>query len=439
MQEGRRAARKITPFGSALAASVILVSAASVFAADTKPAAIPAAVTAAVNDRGRPPWDVDRDALRHPTEVLAFAQVKPGQVVVDLVPGMGYYTRILAKLVGPKGKVYAVVPAGGGAGGRRGRIAQRLNKAPATVPAEEAQTCVQGCYPEVANLRVLPIDHILAIENIDEYKNVTALWEQLGQYGGELALPEQADVVFTADGWSTIHGKDEAIKDAKQFIQSVYHSLKPGGIFLISDKAAPKGTGFTYADIARRTEADAVKAEMTAAGFVLDGESNTLVNPNDDKTKGTGAKWADGDRADHYVLRFKKPANAPNTDKRPKNELAIMKNYYGNTFEFNIGATGKKSGARVRFTYYNSDHTYQEFGRVGDGPGPMQAGTWWWDADGHNCMLHQFPTDERGNVVCHTDMVARALDTVVDDHTAGAGDVKIGMVRGYHHPAGGRP
>jgi hypothetical protein len=60
-------------------------------------------------------------------------------------------------------------------------------------------------------------------------------------------------------------------------------------------------------------------------------------------------------------------------------------------------------GDRLRYSYFNPDHTYQEMGRVGEGPGPMQSGTWYWDADGHNCEIHQYPIDERQNIVCHVD------------------------------------
>ncbi len=58
----------------------------------------------------RPPGDIARDTLRHPTAVIAFAGVKPGDTVIELLPGGGYYTRLLSAAVGPAGKVFAVVP-----------------------------------------------------------------------------------------------------------------------------------------------------------------------------------------------------------------------------------------------------------------------------------------------------------------------------------------
>ena len=69
----------------------------------------PANITAAVADPARPDADRARDADRKPAETLAFAGVKTGDIVVELAPGHGYYTRLLSAAVGPKGKVYAVM------------------------------------------------------------------------------------------------------------------------------------------------------------------------------------------------------------------------------------------------------------------------------------------------------------------------------------------
>ncbi|WP_369059533.1 hypothetical protein ABOZ73_18305 [Caulobacter sp. 73W] len=64
----------------------------------------------ALEDPKRPEADVRRDDLRRPAEVLAFAGVRSGAKVADLIPGDGYYTRILSRAVGPTGKVYTYVP-----------------------------------------------------------------------------------------------------------------------------------------------------------------------------------------------------------------------------------------------------------------------------------------------------------------------------------------
>jgi len=57
-----------------------------------------------------PAADTARDAARKPAEIVDFAGVKPGDKVAEMIPGGGYYTRILAKTVGPTGHVYLLVP-----------------------------------------------------------------------------------------------------------------------------------------------------------------------------------------------------------------------------------------------------------------------------------------------------------------------------------------
>ncbi len=65
-------------------------------------------IKAAVDSRRRPAADKAQDMNLKPVELLAFFQTKGGQKVVDLLPGDGYFTRLLSIAVGPTGKVYVV-------------------------------------------------------------------------------------------------------------------------------------------------------------------------------------------------------------------------------------------------------------------------------------------------------------------------------------------
>src|SRR6187200_1397885 len=65
------------------------------------------AVTAAVNDPARPQADKDRDAARRPAAMMAASGLKAGDKVIELAPGSGYVTRLMSRIVGPSGKVYA--------------------------------------------------------------------------------------------------------------------------------------------------------------------------------------------------------------------------------------------------------------------------------------------------------------------------------------------
>ena len=68
-------------------------------------------IMAAVVSPARPETDTARDEARKPAEIVAFAGVRRGDVVAEMAPGGGYYTRILSQTVGPEGKVYALMPA----------------------------------------------------------------------------------------------------------------------------------------------------------------------------------------------------------------------------------------------------------------------------------------------------------------------------------------
>lgn len=90
-----------------VAAAALLAAVPALSAAEKAP---PAYVAAAVASPDRPKADVERDALRKPADLIAFAGIKRGQSVGDLMPGGGYFTRIFSAVVGPRGHVYAFVP-----------------------------------------------------------------------------------------------------------------------------------------------------------------------------------------------------------------------------------------------------------------------------------------------------------------------------------------
>ena len=165
--------------------------------------------------------------------------------------------------------------------------------------------------------------------------------------------------------------------------------------------------------------ADAVKAEILKAGFTLDGESNVLANASDDHSK-PAMVMKDG--ADRFLLRFKKPANAPR-DQRASAE-AHMKVLYGNTLVTGLGID------RQRDLFFHPDGTYEEFGRNGSN---TQEGYWYNDPSGKRlCILHQFPQPERGYTFCLN----------IPDHKVGEqwpmhgrrGDETDAILAGYVYP-----
>ena len=94
--------------------------------------------------------------------------------------------------------------------------------------------------------------------------------------------------------------------DVAAFNRNVYAALKPGGYFIVLDHAAEAGSGLRDTDTIHRIDEAAVKSEVEAAGFVLDGESTILANPADDHKLMVFNPAIRG-KTDQFLLRFKKP------------------------------------------------------------------------------------------------------------------------------------
>jgi predicted methyltransferase len=250
---------------------------------------VPAYITAAVNDAGRPAADKMRDADRKPAESVAFSGVKAGDKVVDFIAGGGYFTRILSKVVGPQGHVYATAPAMPMGGG---------------MPM--GNTPMAGGMPtgKAMPMKGMPMggmgaDGLKAIAADSAYPNVT----ELVQGTSRLMVPEPVDVVWTSQNYHDLHNPGPFhADDIAAFNKSVFDALKPGGVFLVIDYVAAPGTGFTQSPTLHRADPEAAKAEIIKAGFVFEGESKVLARPGDSHT--TRAREQD----DQFIFRFRKPS-----------------------------------------------------------------------------------------------------------------------------------
>ncbi len=235
--------------------------------AEARTPAIPKSIAAAVADPARPQADRDRDADRKPAACIAFAGLKPGQRIADLIPGGGYFTRIFSAVVGPKGAVLAVAPP----------------KRPDAPPDR----------PE-------PSAAVRAIAGDPHYGNVNVSVEKVA----EMKLPEKLDMVWTSQNYHDVHNVQNI--DVGAFNKAVFDSLKPGGIYIVIDHAAEKGAGFTVTSTLHRVDPDAVKAEVMAAGFEFVGSSDVIANPSDDHKAAVFEKGLH-DKTDRFVLKFRRP------------------------------------------------------------------------------------------------------------------------------------
>lgn len=232
----------------------IALSAASAHAATT-----PDYVEKAVSDPSRPKTDTDRDALRAPAATLTFAGLKPGMKVAEFIPGGGYYTRLLSDVVGPQGKVYGLENKNWDDG------------TDAKVAAEPGRG------------------------------NVTIQSAPFGQF----ALPEKVDVFWTTQNYHDLHIAKYGAGDIADFNKRVHDALKPHGIYLVLDHQANPGTGEAGIEKVHRIEKSKVIAEVTAAGFKLVGEDDSLHRAADDHTIQVEDKAIRG-QTDQFILKFER-------------------------------------------------------------------------------------------------------------------------------------
>jgi predicted methyltransferase len=221
-------------------------------------------ITAAVTDPTRPTADRDRDAERKPADMLAFAGVKPGMVVIDILPGGGYFTRIFSTAVGPAGKVIGYVP------------------------------------DEMFAGRPKSLDAVNAIAAEPAHKNVQALHDPALAPGPQ----NIADVVWTSQNYHDLHNIPGL--DVVAFNKVLYGIVRPGGVYVVLDHSAPAGSELTDTNTLHRIDEATVRKEVEAAGFKFDGESKVLANPADTRTLKVFDPSIRG-HTDQFVLRFRKP------------------------------------------------------------------------------------------------------------------------------------
>lgn len=231
----------------------------------TAVAAVPAYVTTALSDPARSK-DAAADARRHAADMVAFAQVKPGDAVIDLIPGSGYFTRIFSQIVGPKGHVYAILPS------------------------------------EYAKAETGTVAAIQAVVKDPHYSNVTLLLQPAAQ----LNAPGKVDVVWTSQNYHDYPDTFMGPTDPKLLNEAVLKVLKPGGVFVVVDHAAEAGSGMRDTDTLHRIDPETVKQQVIAAGFKFDGESAALRNPADNHKLVVFDPAIRG-RTDQFSFRFRKP------------------------------------------------------------------------------------------------------------------------------------
>lgn len=227
----------------------------------------PVYVAAALSDSRRPAPQLSLDGLRKPAEVITFSGLKPGDRIADFMPGNAYFTRIFSSVVGPSGHVYALLP------------------------LEQLAHCAPD---EVAGTN--------AVEHDRSYSNVTVLRGPAEQF----VVPAPLDVVWLSQDYHDLHDRFMQPTDVGRFNAAVFRALKRGGVYFIIDHAASPGSGLRDTETLHRIDPESIRSEVTAAGFVLEAESDALRNLED--THGLAVfDPAIRHKTDQVILKFRKP------------------------------------------------------------------------------------------------------------------------------------
>jgi predicted methyltransferase len=224
------------------------------------------ALDAALADPGRKAQREASDERRKPGPLIALAGVRAGDKVLDLIPGSAYWTRILSKIVGPQGKVYAVWP----------------------------QSYARLATGDVATMRQLSADKYYG--NIITQVQPTSV----------LAALEPLDVVWTSQNYHDYPDEFMGKGDPNVLNQAVFRILKPGGTYMIIDHMAKRGRGLGDTETLHRVDPAIVREQVEAAGFRFVGESRVLENPADPLDIPVFDKAIRG-RTSQFAYKFVKP------------------------------------------------------------------------------------------------------------------------------------
>ncbi|MGH8234131.1 MAG: class I SAM-dependent methyltransferase [Rhodanobacteraceae bacterium] len=231
---------------------------------------VPAYITKAMSDPARVSHDKNNvmqdDAVRQMAAVLAFSGVKPGDTVLELAPGTGYWTSVFSLIVGPKGHVYQMWP------------------------------------KEWTKFNSKDLDQWRTLAKTAHYANVSPMQEPLTR----VTSPRKVDIVFTDDNYHDFHDPFSGHVDIHRLDKQVYDALKPGGVFVIVDHIAPAASGISDTNTLHRIDPAVVKREVESAGFVFDGSSDALLNPKDPLTIKIFDPAVRG-HTSQFIYRFKKP------------------------------------------------------------------------------------------------------------------------------------
>jgi predicted methyltransferase len=260
--------RKLLPtvFASCLMVSCFAFFGQHAAAADNDSTPVDAAIASA-----RLPGDSIEDAWRQPREILTFMEVAPGQHVLDFYAGPGYYSELLAHIVGPSGSVLL------------------YNN------ALYAQAAHSSLMKRLARKR---LPNVRALNEPSNYLKLQ---------------PESLDRVLFMHVYHDLYWQPsqspEPMGDPQKVLSILKKALKVGGLVVVTDHVAnetPRDNLTLVANRFHRIDPKAVLADFEQAGFEFVGESTVLRNSVDDHTRSVFDRSI-RKRTDQFIYKFRKP------------------------------------------------------------------------------------------------------------------------------------
>jgi len=215
-------------------------------------------IEAIVASPDRSEADRRNDVRRKPVEMLAFTGVRPGMTVLDVVAGGGYTSELLARAVGPNGRVYS-----------------QTSRGPSATLAERTRRPAGANIVVFAQPLDTPVPAAVAANGLDL---VTLMFNY--------------------------HDLGAAGVDRARMNAAIFAALKPGASYVVADHSGRAGTGITESATLHRVEEVLVRREVEAAGFRLAAEGMFLRNPADPRDR---EEPDPPQPKDEFVLRFVKP------------------------------------------------------------------------------------------------------------------------------------
>ena len=256
----------------------------------------PDRIKAIVASPDRTAADLTNDKRRMPEQLMVFVAPAVGMVALDLSAGGGYTSELLARSIGPTGKVYGqsrprpATPAPRPAN-PEGNSNPSATPAAAPPPAAAPRPSPEALADRQARMKAANVAAAPIVAVVQPFEDPVPA--ELSD--GKLDL---VTLMFNYHDLGFLNVDRAAMNKA------VFKALKPGGFYVVADHSGRPGTGISESGTLHRIEEAFLRKEVEAAGFKLAAEGNFLRNPNDPRDKNTPDPPMP---KDEFVLKFVKP------------------------------------------------------------------------------------------------------------------------------------